>query len=148
MPRAALPRWRACQQHLCRVLRPYGADPLATDAARVLRLIGTRHGGSGAPVEALTLAAPPWDFDGLADEVLPLAREGLVALRVERAKRRADRRLPAASPRAFDQASLWEGRLTELRLVGGRGHLAPPGRPRPGRGGRPRRAHGVAGAGR
>jgi hypothetical protein len=117
VPRAALPRWRACQRRLCDLLRPYGADPLATDAARVLRLIGTRHGASGVPVEALTPAAAPWDFDALADEILPLGRDRLVSLRLERARRRADRRLVMRPPWTFDGASLWEGRLTELQRL-------------------------------
>ena len=53
VPRAALPRWRACQQALWHALRHLGADRLAGDAARVLRLVGTRHGGSGGLVEAM-----------------------------------------------------------------------------------------------
>jgi hypothetical protein len=40
IPRAALPRWMACQKELWKVLRPFGADRGALDAARVLRLIG------------------------------------------------------------------------------------------------------------
>ncbi len=74
VPRQALPRWNACQKELWRILSPLGADRQALDAARVLRVVGSRHGGTGAVVEALTPAGEVWDFDDLADEVLPLDR--------------------------------------------------------------------------
>ncbi len=43
IPRAALPRWRACQEILKDLLASLGADPKARDAARVLRVVGTPH---------------------------------------------------------------------------------------------------------
>ncbi|MDP8951465.1 MAG: hypothetical protein M3N18_04355, partial [Actinomycetota bacterium] len=43
VPRAALPRWNACQNRLWNVLHPLGADARARDAARVLRVPGTLH---------------------------------------------------------------------------------------------------------
>ncbi len=63
VPRAALPRWRACQGAVHDALRHLGADRLATDAARVLRLVGTGNGASGTLVEALTPVGEAWDFD-------------------------------------------------------------------------------------
>ncbi|NUB25780.1 hypothetical protein GAY30_12885 [Azospirillum brasilense] len=118
-PRAALPRWRACQKVLGATLAPFGADPAATDAARVLRLIGTINAKSGSPVEAITDFGDTWDFDTLADEILPLPRAELVALRAERAKRRAakDDRVKAVAPANFSIATLWEGRLTDLQKL-------------------------------
>ena len=89
VPRAALPRWRACQQVLWHTLRHLGADRLASDAARVLRLVGTRNSRSSTLVEGLTAPGEPWDFDQLADEILPLQRAELVALRLVRARKRA-----------------------------------------------------------
>ena len=50
VPRHALPRWRLCQQRLLEVLRPFGGDAMCTDAARVLRLVGTRNSKSGTLV--------------------------------------------------------------------------------------------------
>jgi hypothetical protein len=117
VPRAALPRWRACQLALCRVLAPLGADRLATDAARVLRLVGTVNRRSGTVVEAILPMNQVWDFDALADEILPLARAELVALRLERAKRRADGRAAPRPARYFTAASLWELRLAELQRL-------------------------------
>jgi hypothetical protein len=89
IPRSALPRWSACQREICRVLRHLGADSIAVDAARVLRLIGTRHGGANAMVEAITPAGEVWDFNKLADRILPLTRAELHDLRIQRALRRA-----------------------------------------------------------
>ena len=77
VPRAALPRWRACQHVLWHTLRHLGADRLASDAARVLRLVGTRNSRSSTLVEGLMAPREPWDFDQLADEILPLQRAEL-----------------------------------------------------------------------
>ncbi len=114
-----MPRWRACQGALWHALRHLGADRLAGDAARVLRLVGTRHGGTGTLVEAITPVGEPWDFGLLADEVLPLPRAALVALRLERAKRRtAGQGVPSAVARRwFDGAGRWEMRLAELQQL-------------------------------
>ncbi len=89
IPRAALPRWNACQQRLYRAFKPLGADRGALDAARVLRIVGTQHAKSGQLVRALTPTGDAWDFDALADELLPLTRGALSDLRVQRALRRA-----------------------------------------------------------
>jgi hypothetical protein len=71
IPRSALPRWAACQREICRTLGHLGADSMAVDASRVLRVIGTRHGKANAIVEAITPAGEVWDFNELADRVLP-----------------------------------------------------------------------------
>jgi hypothetical protein len=44
---------------------------MAVDASRVLRVIGTRHGKANAIVETITPAGEVWDFNELADRVLP-----------------------------------------------------------------------------
>jgi hypothetical protein len=117
MPRAALPRWRACQRVLWENLRHLGADRLATDAARVLRLVGTRNSRSNTLVEALTEPGEPWDFDTLADEILPAHRAELVSLRLARARRASRLGTGARPTRWFTGASLWELRLTELQKL-------------------------------
>lgn len=118
VPRAALPRWNACQRRLYEVLAHLGADPRARDAARVLRLVGTVHGKTGALVEALTPAAPPWPFDRLADEILPLTRAELYDLRVRRALRRArQQEAQVRPPEGFTVATLWEARLSDLQRL-------------------------------
>ena len=120
VPRAALPRWRACQEVLCRTLKPLGADRQATDAARVLRLVGTRNSCSNTLVEAILPVGEVWDFDLLADEILPVARAQLIALNLERARRRAAGQGSSTRSRPtrwFTAASLWELRLAELQRL-------------------------------
>lgn len=119
VPRAALPRWNACQRHIYEALKHLGADARAKDAARVLRLIGSKHSKTGVFVEALTPAAPAWPFDTLADEILPLTRAELIDLRTRRALRAAKaapggRQRP---PQGFTPATLWEGRLSDLQRL-------------------------------
>jgi hypothetical protein len=117
VPRAALPRWRACQRALWHALRHLGADRLAGDAARVLRVVGTRHGGTRTLVEAITPVGEVWDFDPLADEILPLPRAELVALSLERAKRRTVGQGAPSLAHWFTSAGLWELRLAELQQL-------------------------------
>ena len=132
VPRQALPRWNACQQRLWEALSHLGADQLARDAARVLRLVGTRNSKTGTFVESMTPAAEPWDFDTLADEILPLTRAELYDLRIRRAQKGAQKPLEASKttpPQGFTQATLWEARLSDLqRLLQLRyGSMLPPG---------------------
>ena len=119
IPRAALPRWEGCQRELREVLRPFGADGQALDAARVLRVVGTRHGGTGASVEALTSPGEAMPFDELARVILPADRGELRDIRVQRALRRprkAQERLWGA-PEGYNAATLWEARLGDLQRL-------------------------------
>jgi hypothetical protein len=84
-----------------------------------LRLIGSRHGETGVLVEALTPVGEVWDFDDLADEVLPLQRAELFDLRVRRAAKDAkklstSRRIPV---NGFSVASLQEARLSDYQRL-------------------------------
>lgn len=119
IPREALPRWNACQRELHRTLAPLGSDPMTLDAARVLRVVGTRHSKSGALVEAITPTGRVETFDGLADRILPVSRADLADLRVQRALRATHR--PAegrpAPPEGFTPATLWEARLSDLQRL-------------------------------
>jgi len=130
VPRGALPRWRACQQHIYRTLSSLGADRAALDPARVLRIVGSINPKSGRLVEALTPVRPVWEFDSLADEILPLSRGELTDLRIQRALRASQKpsEQKNAPPQGFTMATLWESRLTDLqRLLELRwwGHLPP-----------------------
>ncbi len=120
VPRRALPRWNACQEELRGVLEGLGADAAAVDAARVLRVVGTRHRRTGATVEALTPAGEVWGFEDLCREVLPLTRGEVADIRVRRAERQAERGAQPtlwAPPRDFTAATLWEARLADLQLL-------------------------------
>jgi hypothetical protein len=119
VPRQALPRWNLVQQRLHEALKPLGADAGAKDAARVLRLAGTVNGKSGTFVEALRPPGEVWEFDRLADEILPHTREEMAELRdlrVQRAARRPERRLWTPG-QGLTVATLWEARLTDLQML-------------------------------
>jgi hypothetical protein len=116
VPRAALPRWNACQRELWRVLQPFGADAGARDAARVLRLVGTRNSKTGAIVEAITPNWDVWDFEDLAVEILPLDRGNLADIRIQRAARRPSKS-HRTTPEGFTAGTLWEARLSDLQAL-------------------------------
>ncbi len=116
VPRKALPRWNACQRELWNVLKPLGADRGALDAARVLRLIGTKNSKAGLTVEALSDVGDVWEFNELADEVLPMTRAELHDLRIQRAARRPRKR-PEAPPQGYTAGTLWEARLSDLQAL-------------------------------
>ena len=119
VPRQAIPRWNACQKGLYATLQTFGADRLALDAARVLRLIGTQHARSGRTVESLTAIGKTWAFDTLADEILPLTRAALSDLRIQHALRRTERPREGRNlpPKDFNTATLWLGRLNDLQRL-------------------------------
>lgn len=101
IPAKALPRWQAVQAELCQRLLPLGADKNARDASRVLRVVQTMHSKSENRVRVVHWATTPtmgastldnglvaYDFDVLASSVLPLMREDLARLRLERDEQR------------------------------------------------------------
>lgn len=118
VPRAALPRWQACQRRLYEALRRFGADRLALDPARVLRLIGTRNSRTGTLVEALSPLSEAWDFEALAGEILPLSRGELARVRSLNAARASkaagDRPRPS---RELNAATYWEAVLSDLQAL-------------------------------
>jgi hypothetical protein len=119
IPRAALPRWTACQKQLWEVLKYLGADRAALDAARVLRVVGTLHSEAGVVVEALAPVGHVRGFEDLAKGLLPLDRAELRDLRVQRAFRdaRRPRERLQSPPQGFTQATLWEARLSDLQRL-------------------------------
>jgi len=86
LPAAALPRWNACQKVLVDSLLEIGADRVARDASRVLRVERTVNTKSGRLVRVLDFTGTRYDFDDLADELLPIAREALRQKRDQRNK--------------------------------------------------------------
>lgn len=90
LPRNVLPRWNAVQTHLCDLLKPFGADPKARDAARILRLAGTDNPKAGRLATFLHLDFDrDVDFGDLTRAVLPLSQCELQELRRQRAERNA-----------------------------------------------------------
>jgi len=116
VPRQALPRWNAVQKHLAHTLRDVGADPMARDAARFLRLVGTVNSKNRRLVETLDNAGTVWDFDTFADEVLPMTREEIQAARKARAEARTGARLWTPT-RELTAGRLWEARLEDLQTL-------------------------------
>jgi hypothetical protein len=119
IPRAALPRWTACQKALWEVLKHLGADRSAIDAARVLRVVGTIHSEAGVVVETLAPVGKVMGFEELAKRILPLDRAELWDLRVQRALRASQSRSERlqAPPQGFNKATLWEARLSDLQRL-------------------------------
>lgn len=132
LPRAALPRWNACQKALVEALEPLGADRQARDASRVLRLVESVHSKAGQRVEVVDVqgtADEParYDFEYLAEILLPFTRHELQALRVQREAQKAARqtrlRLVGDNPRAdkfkgYNGRALAWARLEDLRTLG------------------------------
>ena len=112
--RTALPRWNACQRRIGEVLRPLGADAQAKDAARVLRVVGTHN--DKRPVYSLLPVGEVYEFNKLADQVLPLTQAQLHDIRIQRAARRPQDRL-WTPPEGFTQGTLWEARLSDLQRL-------------------------------
>ena len=115
VPAQALPRWSACQRRIYEAFRSLGADRQAMDAARVLRLVGTTNSKSGHAVRVLGGDGYEWDFDALADEILPLSRTEIHDLRVRRALRDKNRK---PTPRRHQSLqTLWAARLSDINTL-------------------------------
>ena len=123
LPRAALPRWNAVQKQLIVFLEPFGADSGARDASRLLRLVDTVNTRSGERVRVLWVneqagEVKHYNFEYLAETVLPLGREALK-------ERKEDRRthlvvIPGTKTgnlRAFSGRQLAWDRLEDLRTL-------------------------------
>jgi hypothetical protein len=122
VPRKRLPEWNAAQDRIYRVLKPFGADPKARDAARVLRITGTTNSKNGATVRALGDASEKTHrFEDLVEALVknPARQDeeergkpgaDLYSLAVQRAARGLRNH-----PQGWSEASLWEGRLTDLQ---------------------------------
>ncbi|CEE60322.1 Replication protein [Xanthomonas citri pv. citri] len=126
IPRQALPRWNACQRYLIDRLAPLGADPIAKDASRVLRLVNTvntksgnvcrvvhvENGRDGEPVR--------YGFEFMAEALLPVARWTVEQQRRDRAERRQLKLLPGGKSdnlRGFSGRQLAWDRLEDLRKL-------------------------------
>lgn len=126
LPRAALPRWNACQRHLIDRLAGLGADPAAKDASRVLRLVNTVNSKSGEVCRVVHVQHGPdgepirYGFEYLAETLLPVARWDIEADRKARADRRQLKLLPGGKTsnlRGFSGRQLAWDRLEDLRRL-------------------------------
>jgi len=126
LPRAALPRWNACQRHLIDRLAGLGADHAAKDASRVLRLVNTVNSKSGEVCRVIHVEHGPdgepirYNFEYLAEVLLPVARWDIEADRKARADRRQFKLLPGGQTgnlRTFSGRQLAWDRLDDLRTL-------------------------------
>lgn len=83
LPARALPRWQACQRQLCEVL---GGDKQSVDCTRVLRVVGTTNSKTGGLVTAEPRHLYRYEFDWIADQILPATREEVRKSKIERAQ--------------------------------------------------------------
>ena len=74
LPYQALPRWDCVQRELTRRLHSLGSDRASIDASRVLRLVHSTNSKSGQVVRILHNSPKRYQFDVLADGLLPLKR--------------------------------------------------------------------------
>ena len=111
LPADQLPVWQPVQNELCRVLRPYGSDPKAKDATRVLRVPGSRH-SSGAVVR-YEQTGPCYPFSALQTAVLALAPPPPLPTPTAQRTTQAGKR-PA---RRFNGYTLARDRMFDLRLI-------------------------------
>jgi hypothetical protein len=124
LPRAALPRWNACQKHLVNKLASLGADPAAKDASRVLRLVNTVNTKSGnicRVVSVLEQAGQPvrYDFEYMAEMLLPVSRWDIETQRQKKAQHL--QLLPGgrqSNLKGFNGRQLAWDRLEDLRKLG------------------------------
>ncbi len=66
LDRSHLPTWQWVENALVEALAPLGADPTVKDAPRVLRVVGTIHGGTGRMVEgSIVQTSGPLAFERL-----------------------------------------------------------------------------------
>jgi hypothetical protein len=90
VPFKALSKWQSIQHELLTKLRPLGADPQAISVTNVLRIENTVNTKSGEMARVIWVnedrgKVARWDFDILADEVLPHTKEELLQMRRKQA---------------------------------------------------------------
>jgi hypothetical protein len=72
---AELGRWQYVENALVEALRPLGADPVAKDAARVLRIVGSFNPKAGRRVEGFTETGRPVQLAALERALRPLGED-------------------------------------------------------------------------
>jgi hypothetical protein len=130
IPRQALPRWNACQRYLVDRLAHIGADPMAKDASRVLRTVETVNSKSGEVCRVVHVTngidGQPirYNFEYMAEALLPTARWTIEQQRQEQSQRRATKKpfllVPggkADNLRGFSGRQLAWDRLEDLRKL-------------------------------
>lgn len=131
IPKRALPRWNALQQALVKKFKDYGADPAASDAARVMRVVRSVNSRSLEIVRVVGVTIDEnskiqrYGFDYLAEFILPKGRPQKVQNRVAfsseqpqvKSGLRANRITRSKTKSGFDFNLLNNYRLEDLRKL-------------------------------
>ncbi|MGD0917779.1 MAG: hypothetical protein ABSB22_15105 [Thermodesulfobacteriota bacterium] len=117
-----MPRWNALQRYLAKRFEAFGADQMALDASRVLRIDQTVNTKSGEVVKILYAhgdASNPirYDFDMLADKILPYTRAEIALLREARKGNEDKPNEAKVAQWKFSQESLHWARVLDLRAL-------------------------------
>lgn len=75
VPSQALPRWQGVQDHITKLLEPYGADTVAKDCTRIFRMAGTINSKSGKQVYVKELHGERLDLSELTDKLFGTREE-------------------------------------------------------------------------
>jgi len=111
-----LARWNHVQQTICDHV---GGDPIAKDAARVLRLPQTQNTKNGKWCRVIEGTAHYYDFDELELQIIDVDYDEsaeLYSIAIERVERGIVTPVSKRSGK-LGEAMLWEGRLRELRAL-------------------------------
>lgn len=82
---ARLADWQRAEDELVRLLTPFGADPGAKDAARILRVAGSFHEVAGARVAARAVGSPV-RFEEMAKLILAHAQPAAPSFKSDKGK--------------------------------------------------------------
>ncbi|WP_342627816.1 hypothetical protein AAC691_17235 [Nguyenibacter vanlangensis] len=91
LPGQAATKLVRVNRELVKKFGPWFVDRSAVDASRILRIVGSINSKSGRPVRIIADTGHRYDFDRLADAVLPMSRAALKAAREAGAARKAER---------------------------------------------------------
>ena len=116
-PAKALPVWQAIQDVIVRKLTLLGADPVAKDCTRVLRLVGSVHRKTGAVVRGRVLSPAAWTLHELADEILgPRKKPSAEVIGLEKARAKRQKRAASVHQRTGPYR-LWHNRYQDLCTI-------------------------------
>jgi len=125
LPRKALIRWNRLQSTLIETFKDLGADPVARDVSRVLRLVDTYNSKSRRLVEVILHDQQHrYQFDAMCDQVFEYSRAEIQAFREEAKNKREARQFKlieggrnTTGLRSFSGNQLAWDRLHDLRRL-------------------------------
>jgi hypothetical protein len=90
-PAGAIWTWQSVEKHLCESLRDIGADPAATDPARLLRLPGTRNSRNGTACKILVINDIRYNLAELAEKYVRTSKPKREKLKKEKKEKQINR---------------------------------------------------------